>query len=140
MSALTGKQLRAIDDYACLRISLEQLSAALGNAIEVHFTPDQRKILFHYDNRKPAVRIEMRHIRDAMEKQERGEVSTETLSDWAAMLLANPSYDWEGADEEEIAGWLNEMALLRTSRPGGRAIYEHVIDPSGKTISFVQKV
>ena len=75
-----------------------------------------------------------------MDKQARGELTTERLSDWAAMLLADPSYDWEGPDEEEVAGWLNEMAVLRAPRTGGRAVYEHVIDPSGKTVSFVQKV
>src|ERR1700719_3501192 len=103
MSELTKKQLCAIDDYAALRISLEKLVERLGNAIEVHFKPDERKVLFHYDNRKPVVHIELRHIRDAMDKQACGEVSTEQLSDWAAMLLADPSYDWEGQDEDEIA-------------------------------------
>jgi hypothetical protein len=140
MSELAKKQLRALDDYAALRISLEQLLECLGNAIEVNFRPEERKVLFHYDNRKPVVRIELRHIRDAMDKQARGEITTEQLSDWAAMLLANPSYDWEGPDEEEIAGWLNEMAVLRAPRAGGRAVYEHEIDPSGKTVSFVQRV
>jgi hypothetical protein len=87
-----------------------------------------------------AVHIELQHIRHAMDKQGGGEITTEQLSDWAAMLLADPSYDWEGPDEEEIAGWLNEMAVLRAPRAGGRAVYEHVIDASGKTVSFVQKV
>ncbi len=140
MTSLTRKQRRALEDYAALRISLEQLRAALGDAIEVNFGLHERKVLFHYDNRKPVVRIELRHIREAMDKQARGEVTTEQLSDWAAMLLADPSYDWEGPDEEEIAGWLNGMAVLRAPRSGGRAVYEHVIDPSGKTVSFVQRV
>lgn len=140
MSQLTEKQRRALEDYAALRITLEQLLESLGNAIEINFSSNERKVLFHYDNRKPVARIELQHIRDAMDKQARGEVTTEQLSDWAAMLLADPSYDWEGPDEEEVAGWLNEMAVLRAPRAGGRAVYEHVIDPSGKTVSFVQKV
>jgi hypothetical protein len=140
MSELTEKQRKALDDYAALRISLKQLLEYLGSAIEINFKPDERKVLFRYDNRKPVVHIELRHIRDAMDKQGRGEITTEQLSDWAAMLLADPSYDWEGPDEEEIAEWLNEMAVLRASRAGGRAVYEHVIDPSGKTVSFIQKV
>jgi hypothetical protein len=140
MNQLTKKQRRALEDYAALRITLEQLRESLGGAIEINFSSDERKVLFHYDNRKPVVRIELRDIRDAMDKQARGEITTEQLSDWAAMLLADPSYDWEGPDEEEIAGWLNEMAVLRAPRAGGRAVYEHVIDPSGKTVSFVQKL
>jgi hypothetical protein len=140
MSELTQKQLKALGDYAALRISLEHLIECLGNAIEVNFKPDERRVLFHYDNRKPVVHIGPQHIREAMDKQAQGEISTEQLSDWSAMLLADPSYDWEGPDEEEVAEWLNEMALLRAPRAGGRALYEHVIDPSGKTVSFVQKV
>jgi len=139
MSQLTEKQRKALEDYAALRITLEQLLKFLGNAIKINFSSNERKVFFHYDNRKPVVRIELRHIRDAMDKQARGEVTTVQLSDWAAMLLADPSYDWEGPDEEEVAGWLNEMAVLRAPRAGGRAVYEHVIDPSGKTVSFVQK-
>lgn len=140
MSQLTEKQRKALEDYAALRVSLEQFLASLGDAIEINFSPHERKVLFHYDNRKPTVRIELRHIRDAMDKQARGEITTEQLSDWAAMLLADPSYDWEGPDEDEIAEWLNEMAVLHAPRAGERAVYEHIIDPSGKTVSFVQKV
>jgi hypothetical protein len=47
-----------------------------------------------------------------MDRHARGEITTEQLSDWAAMLLANPSYDWEGPDEDEIADWLNDISLL----------------------------
>lgn len=140
MSQLTEKQRRTLKDYAALRITLEQLRESLGDAIEINFSPDERRVQFRYDNRQPVARIELRHIREAMDKQARGEITTEQLSDWAAMLLADPSYDWEGPDEEEIAGWLNEMAVLRAPRAGGRAVYEHIIDPNGKTVSFVQKV
>jgi hypothetical protein len=140
MSQLTEKQRRALEDYAALMISLEQLMGCLGNAIEIDFSPEERKVLFHYDNRKPVVRIELRHIRDALDKQARGGITTDQLSDWGAMLLSNPSYDFDGQDEEQIAGWLKEIAALRAPWAGGRAVYEHVIDPSGKTISFLQKL
>ena len=120
MSSLTKKQLAALEDYAALRISLEQLRECLGDAIEVSFSPDERKLLFHYDNRKPVVHIELRQIREAMDKHGHGDITTEQLSDWAAMLLANPSFDWEGSDEEEIADWLNEISLL-TLKPKTQA-------------------
>jgi hypothetical protein len=80
--------------------------------MEVNFGPHERKVLFHYDNREPVVHIELLHIRDVMDRHARGEITTEQLSDWAAMLLANPSYDWEGPDEDEIADWLNDISLL----------------------------
>jgi hypothetical protein len=112
MSELSKKQRRALEDYAALRITLEHLRECLGSAIEINFSSDERKVLFHYDNRKPLVHIELQQIREAMDKHARGEITTENLSDWASMLLANPSYDWEGPDEEEIAEWLNDISSL----------------------------
>ena len=53
-----------------------------------------------------------------MEKQARGEISTEQLADWATMLLLNDACDWEGQEEEEIAVWLNEISML-TVKPKG---------------------
>lgn len=120
MRRLTRKQRRALEEYAALKISLEQLRDSLGDAIEVNFGPHERKVLFHYDNRKPVVHIELRQIREVVDKHARGEITTEQLSDWAAMLLANPSYDWEGPEEDEIAEWLNEISLL-TLKPKGQA-------------------
>lgn len=119
-SELTKKQRRALEDYGVLRISLEQLRDTLGDAMEVHFGPHERKVFFHYDNRKPVVHVELRHVKDVMDRHARGDVTTEQLSDWAAMLLANPSYDWEGPDEDEIADWLNEISLL-TLKPKPQA-------------------
>jgi hypothetical protein len=112
MISLTKKQRRALEDFAVFKISLEQLRAALGDAMEVNFSPHERRVLFHYDNREPVVHIELRHIRDVMDRHARGEITTEQLSDWAAMLLANPSYSWGGPDEDEIADWLNDISLL----------------------------
>jgi|SRR5712691_11811710 len=112
MTELTKKQRRALEDYGALRISLGQLRDALGDAMEVDFGPHERKVLFHYDNRKPVVHVELRHIKHAMDRHARGEITTDQLSDWAAMLLANPSYDWGGSDEDEIADWLNDISLL----------------------------
>jgi hypothetical protein len=110
--SLTRSQRKALQDYATLTISLEQLRHSLGNAIEIDFGTQQRNVRFHYDNRKPVVHIELGQIREVMDKHSHGEVSTEQISDWAAMLLANPSYDWAGPEEDEIAQWLNEISLL----------------------------
>ena len=120
MRRLTRKQRRALEEYAAFGISLEQLRTVLGDAIEVDFGPHERKVLFHYDNRKPVVRIELRHIRDAMDRQARGGITTEQLSEWATMLLANPSYDWEGPDQEEISEGLNDISTL-TLKPKAQA-------------------
>jgi hypothetical protein len=120
MRRRTRKQRGALEEYAAFGISLEQLRTVLGDAIEVDFGPHERKVLFHYDNRKPVVRIELRHIRDAMDRQARGGITTEQLSEWATMLLANPSYGWEGPGQEEISEWLNGISTL-TLKPKAQA-------------------
>jgi len=112
MRELTDKQRRALNEYGVLRITLDQMRDALGDAIQVHFGSNERKVFFHYDNRNPVVHVELQHIKEVMDRHAQGDVTTEELSDWAAMLLANPSYDWEGPDEDEIADWLNEISLL----------------------------
>ena len=72
----------------------------------------ERRLTSYFLLPQPGVRIELWHIRNAMGKQERGEISTRQLSDWAAMLLLNEAYDWEGPDEDEIAEWLNDISFL----------------------------
>ncbi len=112
MSDLTKKQRRALEQYAEMRISIEEFRERLRGVLEFDFKDQERKLTTHYGAPEPGVRIEMRHIRDAMDRHARGEITTEQLSDWAAMLLLNHAYDWEGPDEEQIAEWLNDISLL----------------------------
>jgi hypothetical protein len=72
----------------------------------------QRRLTSHFLLPQPGVRVELWHIRNAMGKHERGEITARELSDWAAMLLLNDAYDWEGPDEDEIAEWLNDISFL----------------------------
>jgi hypothetical protein len=55
---------------------------------------------------------EPKQIRATMEKRAPGEISTEQLADWAAMLQLHQAYDWEDPEEDEIADWLNEISML----------------------------
>jgi hypothetical protein len=112
-----GKQFtkahrRALEEFAALEISMEELRRRLAGVVEFDFQNHERRLDSHYGTPVPGVRIELRHIRAAMEKQARGEISTEQLADWATMLLLNHAYDWEGPEEDEIAGWLNEISGL----------------------------
>jgi hypothetical protein len=108
----TKAHRRALEEFADLEISLEELRRRLAGVVEFDFREHERRLDCHYGAPVPGVRIEMRHIRAAMEKQGRGEISTEQLADWATMLLMNHAYDWEGPEEDEIAGWLNDMSGL----------------------------
>ena len=108
----TQAHRRALEEFADLEISLEELRRRLAGVVEFDFRDHQRRLDSHYGTPVPGVHIELRHIRAAMEKQARGEISTEQLADWATMLLMNHAYDWEGPEEDEIAGCLNEISML----------------------------
>lgn len=105
-------QLESLQKFARLEITLDELAQHLGPLLEHDFGTSERRLAWHYILPDPHIRIEMSHIRNAMDKHSRGEITTERLSDWAALLLLNEAYDWEGPDEEEIAEWLNEISLL----------------------------
>jgi hypothetical protein len=114
----TKAHRRALEEYADLRISLEELRRRLAGVVEFDFQHHERRLDSHYGTPLPGVRIELKHIRAAMEKHAQGEISTEQLADWATMFLLNHAYDWEGPEEEQIAGWLNEISML-TLKPKG---------------------
>jgi hypothetical protein len=112
MTQLTAKHRRALEQYADWIISIEQLGECLRGVLEFDFRDHERRLTTRYGTPEPGVRIEMRHIRNAMDKHARGEITTEELSDWAAMLLMNDAYEWKGSEENEIAKCLNEISLL----------------------------
>ncbi len=101
----TKAHRRALEEYADLNISLEELRQRLAGVVEFDFQNHERRLDSHYGTPLPGVRIELRHIRAAMEKQARGEISTEQLADWATMLQLNPAYDWEGPGRKTALGF-----------------------------------
>jgi hypothetical protein len=112
MSSLTRKQRRALEEFAELKISIDELREQLQGVLEFDFKDQERKLTSHYRTPVPGVRIELENIQAAMDKHARGEISTEQLADWATMLLLNDAYDWEGPKEEQIADWLNDISML----------------------------
>jgi hypothetical protein len=120
MSTLTKKQRKALEGFAEGKVSLEELRERLSGVLEFDFKDHERKLTSHYGTPEPGVRIELKHIRAAMDKHARGEITTEQLADWATMLLLNDAYDWEGPEEEQIAEWLNDISML-TLKPKAQA-------------------
>jgi hypothetical protein len=120
MSNLTKKQRKALQGFAEGKISLQELRERLTGVLEFDFKNHERKLTSHYGTPEPGVRIELKHIRAAMDKHARGEITTEQLADWATMLLLNDAYDWGGPEEEQIAEWLNDMSML-TIKPKAQA-------------------
>ena len=114
---LTRHERVALERFARLKISLEELQHALGKMLEVNFKEEERRLNSHFLLPEPGVRIELKYVHEAMGKHARGEITTQQLSEWAAMLLLNDAYDWQGKDEDEIADWLNEISLLTLEPP-----------------------
>jgi hypothetical protein len=108
----TRAHRRALEEFADLKISLEELRRRLAGVVGFDFRDQERRLDSYYGTPVPGVRIELKHIRTAMEKQARGEISTEQLAESATMLQMNQAYDWEGPEENEIAEWLNEISML----------------------------
>jgi hypothetical protein len=112
MNQLTKKQRKALEEFAELKFSIEELRSRLRGVLEFDFKDHERRLIPHYRDPEPAIRIELKHIKAAMDKHRKGAMTTEELADWATMLLLNQAYDWQGPQEEEIATWLNEISML----------------------------
>ncbi len=109
---LTRAELRTLEKFARLEISLKDLRQVLKEVLQFEFAEHERRLSSHFLVPQPGVRINQDHIRRAMKKHAHEEISTDQLADWATMLLLNDAYDWQGPDEEEIAAWLNDISML----------------------------
>jgi hypothetical protein len=109
---LTRGELKALEKFARLEISLDDLKVALRKILQFEFKDNERRLTSHFVLPQPGVRIDEEDIRRAMNRHTREEISTSQLADWATMLLLNDAYDWQGTKEEEIATWLNEISML----------------------------
>ena len=104
-----------MEDFLKSKTSLEDLRDSLGAALEVDFQDNQRKLSTHYGTPEPGIRVSMNDIRTAMDRHATGKITTKELSDWAAMLVLNCAYVWDGPEEDEIGSLLDEISLLTLS-------------------------
>jgi hypothetical protein len=65
----TKAHRRALEEYADLKISLEELRRRLAGVVQFDFQNHERRLDSHYGTPVPGVRIELGHIQAAMEKQ-----------------------------------------------------------------------
>jgi hypothetical protein len=68
----TKAHRRALEEYAALKISLEELRRRLAGVVEFDFQNHERRLDSHYGTPVPGVRIELKHIQAATEKQAEG--------------------------------------------------------------------
>jgi hypothetical protein len=120
MCSLTPDQIRALDEYAQLKLSLEDLRQRLVDVLEFDFGEDGRTLRSYFGTPEPGVRVGLSHVRAAMQKHAEGQITTAQLSDWATMLLLNDAYVWDGPDQDQMSEWLNDIsALTLRSKTGG---------------------
>lgn len=103
---LTNEEIEALERFARLEISLDELGRQLARVMKFDFETHHRRLEPYFDPPHPAIRIERWHLNNALDKKRRGEVTEQELADWASMLQLNEAYDWEGTDADEIGEWL----------------------------------
>jgi len=112
MKQLTKKQQAAFEQFAKWKISFPELQARLQGAVEFAFTNHEHKVTNNYQLPRRGILVQLCDIRNAMDRHANGDISTEQLANWAAILLLNDIYQWEGPDEDEIADLLNDISCL----------------------------
>jgi hypothetical protein len=114
--SLTPDQHKALEQFVALKLTLGELRQRLRGAVEIDFEGDRREVTEHFEIPNLGIRVEKRHIENALDEKRRGQLTEKELSDWAAVLVMIHAYDWQGNQEDEIAGWLHDLSYL----PGER--------------------
>lgn len=107
---LTPEQLAALEQYAGLEISLDDIRRALRGLVEFSFEPENRWIDQRFHIPEPGIPITREHIQNALTKKRLGRVGERDLVYWASMLLMNDAYEFDSKDEDFIADWLNDIS------------------------------
>jgi hypothetical protein len=113
----TAEEREWLGQFVHMEITLDELLARLNGAITLEISPTERRLTSHLTPQFPSVRVEKRDVQTAIERYRKGEISERRLVRWAAMLLMNDVYDWEGPDEDEIAEVLNDLAMVPPKIP-----------------------
>jgi|HubBroStandDraft_5_1064220.scaffolds.fasta_scaffold240951_2 hypothetical protein len=108
---LTAEEMKTLTRFVCFEITLSELLVDLRGILKFDFTPNKRSFESGFVVPEPGVRITSSDIDRAIARHASGQISREELTKWATMLLLNDAYDWEGPDEDEIAGRLNDLSM-----------------------------
>lgn len=103
---LNSTQRAALEGFAWLRISVEELSRAVSGILDIDVSEDALHIRSEVDPFE-SILFTWMHVENALNLKRQGQVSTEDLSKWAKLILAlGPPYDLEKKRQDEIAEWL----------------------------------
>src|SRR5437868_2671524 len=106
---LTVEQWNVLEQYACLRVGLEEVRRALRDVLEFNFEPEKRWINTYFLVPRPGISVTRKHIENALEKKREGSVSEKDLVHWATMLLLNDAYELDQKEVDFISDWLNDI-------------------------------
>ncbi|MFN8009044.1 MAG: hypothetical protein U0V70_18850 [Terriglobia bacterium] len=114
---LLREELKVLNQFLCLEISLKDLRDKLVDVLEFDFEGDKPWLNGHFITPEPGIRVEKWHIENALDKKRLGLISERELEEWASVILMCLAYDIEeNADHDLIADWLNDLGFnLRRS-------------------------
>lgn len=111
---LRDDERQSLVDFLQLRLGFEQLMCQLGDMMQVSFDGNPRIFFSSYLLPQPGVPVEKEDVLRALRAHGLGEISDEELWLWAAMLMLNEAYDFEGPDQDSVADIVNELAMIAT--------------------------
>src|SRR5713101_2259447 len=77
---LTQDQRKALERFADLEITIEELRRSLSNGVEFNFDGEHRTLTDHFEAPKPGVRVEKRQVENALDKKRRGQITEKELA------------------------------------------------------------
>src|SRR5690242_7616204 len=119
MSNLNKAERKILEAFRDGETTLEQLRSTLSHRVSFEFAPSKmctRAIEKHTDPATPGIPVERKHIVAAYRRWKSGQISDNDLSDWAAMLVMNDDFDISEVEQELIAEWLNNVAMVGPDR------------------------
>jgi hypothetical protein len=108
---LTAEEMQILARFVRFEITLSELLVELHGILKFYFTPNTRSFESGFIVPEPGVRVTQGDIDQAAARHASGQILTSELTKWATMLLLNDAYDWQGPDEDEIAGRLNDLSM-----------------------------
>jgi hypothetical protein len=111
LQILTDGQLRSLELFAWLDISISQLLNDCRNVMGFEFGPVERRFSGRFQLPQPGVLITKQHVENALKRRHLRIVSERDLVLWATMILLNDAYEIDPSDEDLIAEWLNDLSF-----------------------------
>jgi hypothetical protein len=94
--SLTSAERETLSQFARLEISLDELRSRLSDVLDVDFGPTERRLSRHFLLPEPGIRIEKDHIRNALDKHSKREISVGDISAWARCCSSTMSMIGKG--------------------------------------------